>query len=172
MLNPIPLPSNTPTPPEKGEARLLLQWTAKPYHVHERSQTWYMWAGIAAVVLAVFAILTGSWTFAVVILLSAGVYFLLRNHEPAEQTMEIFEDGVRCKGTYWHWKDFKGFFLKTTPLFTELHLVPAQKRSMAVVMQTGDTDLRALRETLNERLTQLSDAEESVLDTFIRLSKL
>ena len=158
------------TAPAEGES--LLSWSARPYHVHDRDSGWYIRAGIAAALIAVYAVVTASWTFAIVILLGCGLYFLLRNHEPAPRTIEIFEGGVRFEGRFWDWKTFKGFFLKTTPAYTSLHILPASKSGPMIVLQTGDADVKAIRETLSIYIAQLSDAEESLLDSFIRFCKL
>lgn len=154
----------------KGE--LLLEWSARPYHVHERSERWYKAAGTVAVLIALYAILTGAWSFAIVILLSVAMYVLVHGHEPKEQSIALYDQGVFFRGRFTDWHDYKGFFLKKTPQYTELHLVPANRRMPRIALQTGAVDPQMIRQTLSVYVPQLSDAEESVLDMIIRSSKL
>jgi hypothetical protein len=162
----------TPQQNKENAGDVLLQWTGKPYAVHERTKDWYVKAGVVTVLVGVYAVLTASWTFAIVILLAAGVFYLLRDHEPREQTIEILRGGIRLQGVFRHWKSFKGFFLKITPNHTELHVLPISWREYPIMLHTGNADVREIRRIVSEHIPQLSDREESLLDSFIRFCKL
>jgi len=158
------------TPPAAPLAEPILEWEAPSIPHHERSPRWYAVAGITVLVMAAYAIVTGSWTFAVVVLLSAGMYFLLRREKPASKAISILPQGVNLDGRFYAWGDLESFWLIPTPGYTELHI--AQKSRSVLIVQTGAVPTDVVRAALSQFIREDSDRHESLLDIFIRICKL
>lgn len=159
------MPENVPTTP-------LLEWEAPSLHAPQRSARWYATAGSLVVTGAAFGFLSENWTFAVALLLLAGVYFLLRNAAPAPHRMQIQGDGFEVDGIFTAWKDCEAFWLLRLPTHAELHIRKKRGWDRDVRIQTAGIDLSLLRATLSPLLPEKSDERERLFDALIRLLKL
>lgn len=121
---------------------------------------------------AVYGILSGSWTFTIVILLCGAMYYLIRDHVPPLKTITLTDRGVLLEDAFTRWEDIQGFWFLETPAYTEMHFVPKTKGRPDILIQTNDQDLTALRMLLSPYSAELKDKQESLLDAFIRTAKL
>lgn len=160
--------TNTPTPPDE----ILMLWQAPIMPNHARSQRWYLIAGILALTLIAYAILTGAWTFAIVVLLSSGMYFLLRDHKHPKETIAITSSGVQVRSRFLRWQDIGGYWLVYAADYTELHFTPKDPKARDLKIQTGDQSIADLKTVLNGFVPELTDKHESLIDFFIRICKL
>jgi len=160
---------DTQTP--DGGPKELMAWTAPSRPVRERTVQWYIGGGAVVLIGIVYGILSDSWPFSVVMLLSGAMYYLLRGHQPPLRTIVLMEQGCSLDGRFMNWSDMRGYWLLFTPEYTELHLVPAGRRE-EIVLQTGDVNIADLRSALSSVLPELSDRKESMLDMIIRTCKL
>jgi antibiotic biosynthesis monooxygenase (ABM) superfamily enzyme len=151
---------------------VLLQWTARVQPEHARSPRWYMVGGILVVALTAYAIVTRVWTLAIVSMALGGVYFLTRNENAAERTIEIHEDGYVFENRFIPWNDCKDFWLLQFPGYVELHICRKRAGKREMVIQTGDIDVALLCSTLSRFLPLRADQHERLIDAFIRLCKL
>ncbi len=149
----------------------LLEWTASTHPVHERSPRWYLIGSIVVLGTAVYAIVTGAWTVALVALLVGGIYFLLRREPPTFKHISLFSAGYTLDGQFTFWGDCKEFWLIHTPHFTELHIGKQRSRTQTII-QTGSIDPTQIRSILSQFITMKSDQRERFLDAFIRFCKL
>src|SRR3989344_6428363 len=173
MEKPIPTDKR---PDEKGRVGSLLApilaWAAPALPVHERSKGWYIKGGVIALLLIAWGIISGSWTFSVVIVLCAGLYFLIRSHTPEAKPFIIAYQGVSFDGIFTQWDNLKNFRLLQTPTYTELTITQKARRSPTIHIQTGMVDPQLIRMALSQFLPEDSDHEEGLLDIIIRICKL
>ncbi len=151
---------------------MLLEWSAPVMAHHDRSQRWYLGGSVAVLVFAAYGIVTGNWTFTLVILLLGGTYFLTRNTPAPVRTMRIAERGFTFNDVFTQWADTKDFWLIVTPQYTELHIMRASGFDREVIIQTGPLDPQAIRDTLTPYIPERSNQKEKIVDTLIRLLKL
>jgi hypothetical protein len=147
-------------------------WTAPLVPHHERSSRWYAIGGVVVLSAAAFGIVTGNWTFSLVSLLVGAVYFLLRDTPPLLGQITITEQGVQLQGSFTRWSDCDSFWLITTPTYTELHIAKKQGIQRELVIQTGNTNIETLRQTLIQVIPEHSNKNERLVDLIIRLCKL
>lgn len=163
----VPAPQIAPEEPQ-----ILAGWEAPVLPRHERSKKWYTVNGIVVLVFAAYGILSGSWPFAIVVLLCGAMYYLMRDHVPSLQTIIITDKGVQLGETFTRWEDLSGFWLLETPLYTELHFIPVLKRRGEMLIQTGDQNNENLRQLIGARIPELTDKREGFLDALLRTAKL
>lgn len=166
---PAPPPQTTPLPPPDFRP---LSWEALTVPDHQRTKGWYLKGGIATLILAAWGIVTGAWSFSLVLLFIGGIYFLLRSHSPIPKRIVIEAAGVTFDGTFTPWSSLQSFWIIVTPSYRELHLRPVSIRVPSIVIQTGFTDLNILRKTLSAFLPEDSNREEGFIDMIIRICKL
>jgi len=166
----------TPEPPKNGieakELEPLLEWMAPVLPSHERSQRWYIAGGVAVVLGTAYGILTGSWSFAIVILLCGGVYFLIHNEKPPLKRMVITERGYLFEERFTRWEDCKGFWVLEMPNYLELHIDHQDPKRPDTVIQTGTMAPELVHQTIALFLKEESGKRENLIDTFIRICKL
>lgn len=169
-LPPAPPPQTPPLAPPPDFRPLT--WEALTVPNHERTKGWYLRGGIATLILAAWGIVTGAWSFSLVLLLIGGIYFLLRSHSPTPKRITIEDRGVTFDGTFTPWTSLQSFWIIRTPTYSELHIRPKSIRQPALIIQTGFTDLNILRKTLSAFLPEDSNREEGFIDMIIRICKL
>ena len=157
--------TQTPTPP-------VLTWNAPSGHDHDRSPQWYLIGGVAVLACAVYGILTGSWSFALVSLLIGGLYFLVRKHEMPRRTIAISETGVNFEGTETPWTGCREFWILDTPLATELHITRKQGLDREIVIHMEEVPIDSVREFISTFLPENLNRRERLVDKFIRYCKL
>lgn len=163
-------PTPEPNAPERMEP--LLRWSAPQRFTPERGERWYLVGSIFVIGGAVYGILTGSWPFAIVIVLTGAMYFLLRGHSAPETQITIYPTGVLFEGQYMSWQDLKSYWFIATPHFTQLHIAAKDKRKDDIALHTGVVPVNDIRNVLNAFLPEESDKQEPLLDTILRICKL
>ncbi len=160
--------TNTPITLESVPVR---SWDAPTHPSYERTKRWYITAGIVVFIAATWGIFTGSWPFAIVCVLAGGMYALIHDHKHADTHIELHDSGVLLGGTFTRWDELSGFWILQTPQYSELRFVERRPR-MRMIIQTGTQDLAQLRMILGQRLPELTQMKESILDILLRLCKL
>lgn len=158
--------------PAAPEPATLLTWSAPSQAAHDRSHRWYVVGGALAVGFAAYGILTGSWPFAIVIILCAAMYMLLKGHTPPMNTIAIRENGILFEGRFTRWEDIEGYWILVMPTYGELHVAFRDKRRPQLVIQTGEVPLLQIRTTIGSHITELTDKHETLIDMIIRICKL
>ena len=149
----------------------VLAWEGLTRPVFERTKRWYTVAGAIVVLCTGYAIVTGAWSFAVVCVLACGMFVLVRDHVPHPVKVELHDSGVLFDGDFVRWDELSGFWILATPGYTELRFVP-KRRAHRMSVQTAGVDLAQLRMVLGQRIQELTEKRESLLDVFIRLGKI
>ncbi|MEK7529230.1 MAG: hypothetical protein AAB592_05680 [Patescibacteria group bacterium] len=72
----------------------VIEWSAPEYHRYEKGVLWYVIAAVLLTGIVFYAISTGGWTFAVAILVFAGVYALIYHKEPKRLNMQLSNVGI------------------------------------------------------------------------------
>ncbi len=160
--------TSTPLSP----AETLLTWQAPIMPNHERTQRWYIVAGISVIAMIAYGILSGAWSFAIVMMLCAGLYFALRDHKHGNETIQITTLGVTIRSRFLRWEDISGYWLLDTPEYSELHITPKDTRVHELKIQTGNQPRGTLKDVLNQFVPELTNAHESLIDFCIRICKL
>ncbi|MBP9773925.1 MAG: hypothetical protein KBD00_04855 [Candidatus Peribacteraceae bacterium] len=149
----------------------VLEWQAPSQIDHDRSERWYAIAGILAVALIVYGLLTGAWTMSLVIAIAAGLYFLVRNEKHALHSIRILEAGIEYDGKVEVWDAFKNFWILRGITHTQLH-VARKGLKPDIVIFTDSIDAHAIYEALNPHLPHDPEKREKMIDAIIRYCKI
>lgn len=160
---------NTLPPPATSP---LLQWRAPVVPHHERSARWYTIGAALVIAGAAWGIVTGNWSFALVILLLGATYYLIRNEPPLERTITVTDQGFQLKDRFTPWSDCRDFWLIYTPQYTELRIGSNQRLRADAVIQTGDANPALIRQTLLQFLPERPNQHEHLIDRLLRTLQL
>jgi len=151
----------------------VFSWEAPEFIKHQKGPIWFIIAGIIAVMLIVYAVMSNSWTFAVAILIMSGVYFLYQHLEPNKIVVTISEMGVKFDSQEFPFSDIEAFwFIYKPPHVQNLHLRTKKKFQQDLVIPLENQDPAPLYEFLASKVPEWSDKEESIQETLIRSLKL
>ena len=151
---------------------ILLSWEAPRTPTHVRSPRWYVAGGVFVLSCAVYGIVTGQWSFTIVMILLAGMYVLTRNSSDTKVSMVITREGVICNNEFTAWKDLTDFWMLQGAEYVELHIAKRKRWNGEMMVLTGDNNPQLIRTTLGQYLPERSGQKERFLDTIIRICKL
>lgn len=149
----------------------VLSWDGLARPTVIRTRRWYVLAGIVALATAIYGIVSGSWALAIVSILVGGMYGLIHDHPSPMAHIDLYDNGLQLDGHFVRWDQLAGFWILTTPDYTELRFV-RRHVGKRLAIQLGTQDPEQLRMILTQRLPELTQMHESVLDVCIRLCKL
>lgn len=92
-----------------------ITWEFPEYEKHERGRNWYIIAGVIAVGLIVYAILSANYFFALIILIVGFIIALWQYNEPLIINFSIEPDGVRLVDKFYSYHRFKDFSIVYKP---------------------------------------------------------
>lgn len=159
---PSALPSSEP----------LLTWQATTHVVHERGMKWYIAAGIVLLAGIAYGLYSGAWSLIVVLVLCGLMYGMLHNHVPALKTIVISEEGVKLDDKFERWDQFKGFWIIETPINSELHIAPKNRKQDEIIMQLNGVQPELVKQVLGPLTEEIREKKETLIDKFIRICKL
>lgn len=151
---------------------MYLQWTAPRKPAHQRGKGWYVGTGIAAAILLAYALLTQTWTFAVVLVLLAVVYGLVHNKPHPPMSITLTESGVQWGTKFIPWKDVSGYWMLQGPDFVELNIERKNGMERRITILTGTEDPHLIHAMLSQCIPHFQDRGENLLDAILRLCKL
>jgi hypothetical protein len=149
-----------------------LQWQAPRIPNHERGKTWYMIGGGAIIAMAAYGLISGAWSFAIVILLCGAMYFLVRDHSFGNSTCTINDLGVQIDEIFTPWSDIAGYWFLQLPTYTEIHFSMKRPHSSDLRIQIGSLSPNDMRTFIRDKSVELTDKGEGFLDMLLRLTKL
>jgi hypothetical protein len=159
---------NTNTPTQSP----ALSWQAPRVANIDRGSGWYVTGGAVVLAGAVFGVLAGVWSLAIVCVLCGALYFLVRDHTFPDVTCALTDKGVQIGDTFLAWTQVKGYWFVITPSYTELRFTPKAPRTPDLFIQTGTLLPLDIRTFLAGKTDELTDKQERLVDILLRLTKL
>ena len=153
----------------KGEmdlGQVLQEWNFQEYEHYERGAVWYIIMSILGVLFVLYAIFTGNFLFAVVIVLFAIILFLQSHQQPSKVLFKITDLGLVVGARFYPYTEFNNFylvynppevktlFLDTKSLWQPLMRIPLLEQNPLEVKQTL---LEFLPEDLEKEEEPLAD---------------
>jgi len=151
----------------------IISWEAPEYIQHEKGWKWFLAAGIAVLLLAVYSAVTGNWTLVIAILVMSALYVKLHFELPKPIEIIISKAGVKAGRKHIPFQDIKSFWIIYEPPHVKtLNLKMNKTFQQDVTIQLGNQDPGDLREFLCAQVREIEGKKESFADTLIRIFKL
>mgnify|MGYP001583413297 CR=1 FL=1 len=135
--------------------KVLHEWTISEYDQHERNLAWYIIMLVFGLLLVGYALFTGNFLFALIIILSAIILFLQSQQHPHKIPFKIAELGVIINTRFYPYSELKDFYVIYNPpevktLFIETK-TSFRPRLRIPLMDEDPNEIRfAMREFLPE----------------------
>ncbi len=95
--------------------QVLHEWGFQEYEHYERGKSWYVFMAIIGLFLVFYAIFTGNFLFAVIIVLFSIILFLQNHQNPAKVLFQITNTGIVVGTRFFSYSEFEGFYLIYNP---------------------------------------------------------
>ncbi|MEK7105323.1 MAG: hypothetical protein AAB865_01425 [Patescibacteria group bacterium] len=160
--------------PEQVYGTSLISWETLEYPKHDRSARWYVIAGVIAVALLAYALLTASFPFAVIVLMTIIIIFLSHLREPERILVHVTTNGVLIGHRFYAYKEIRDFAIVYEPPRTKLLYLDFFSRWHPLTsVPLEDVDPNALRQALLPYVIEdLSRDSETLTDVLARLFKI
>ncbi len=154
--------------------KIVYQWVVKEFEKYDRNKRWYFMTGMAGLILFVYAVISGNYLFALIVVLFAIIMYLQDMLEPAEVPFAITTTGIILGKKFYRYSELKNFWMIYTPpqvknLYFGLDNVFKHRLQVPLM----DYDPRPIRDYLRGYLTEdLEQEEEPLSDRFARLFRI
>lgn len=152
---------------------IFLKWQAPLYINHARSKKWFMVAGVLIGLLAIGALIFNDWTFAMALVIAAGVYYLVHHNDSREVDVSLNEFGIMIDEKFYPFVDMKGFWIVWDGRRLILNFrVKGNTVLRDIQVSLHGTNPHFVREFFGFHVKELTDFEESLSDKIIRTFNL
>jgi hypothetical protein len=162
------MPKKLSEQPITGET--LHEWTIQEYEQHERALLWYILMLSVGLAMVLFAMFTGNFLFAVIIILFAIILFLQSHQLPPQVAFKITELGVILGDRFYPYSEFDSFYIiYQPPEVKTLYLTHKSIYRPMLRIPLLDENPVETRHTLREFLSEdLEKEEEPMADRVAR----
>lgn len=141
----------------------------------ERSKRWYTIAGILAGVCLLYAVFSGNFLFAAIIVMAAFIYVYSSFESPLYVQVIITEEGIHIGRKYYRYQDLLSFWILFQPSEGVKHLFldfkSKARPTLSIPLQdVSPLEIRAI--LLNYLPEDLEKEDEPISDTMSRYFKL
>ena len=155
----------------RAAGKKLITWKAPEYHHYEKTNDWFWWAGLLAIILLGFATWQGSFLFGILILISWFVIVLYAVRKPDEIDFALSENGILIDNKLYSWQSLKSFWIFHNPPFpTEVSFESKKTLMPYIRVPLGDKNLDEVKTLLKKHLREV-EQEESIIDHLAHLAR-
>ncbi|MEK7665365.1 MAG: hypothetical protein AAB337_00610 [Patescibacteria group bacterium] len=152
----------------------IVSWETWEYPKYQRSRFWYVAMGIIGTALLLFSVFSGSFMFAVIILMIGIIFFLSHLREPARIMVHITTTGILIGRSFYDFHELKDFSIVYRPQDVRLlylDFVSAFHPLTSISLDEADPNI--IRTALIPFvLEDLDRTDETLTDLIARLYKL
>ena len=154
-------------PAGKGEANIIMSWTAIEAEGRERGPRWFSVLGGLALLFVIFGIFTENYFFSIFIVLAALILMFYIKRGPQEVEVLITSKGVQIGRSFLEFKDLKSFWILEKQDPPELSLETGRVMAPFLRVPLQGVGPEELKETL-VRFLKEEEHKESASDQVAR----
>ena len=156
--------------PEDLLGDTLYEWTIEEYEQHTRGMLWYVISIGLGLLLVIFAVVSGNFLFALIIVLFGIILFLQSHQAPLQVPFKITELGVVVGNRFYKYNELDDFYIIYKPPHVKtLFLSTTSITRPLIRIPLLDVNPIDVRHTLIEFLEEdIEKEEEPFSDSFIR----
>ncbi len=157
-----------------AEAQDVFVWEAPAHDHHARGPRWYVVMGIVALGFTAYAVFTGNFLFAFLILLTAIILVLAGNEPSAAALVQIGHNGVVWHDEFLPYDDMRDFAIVYQPPEVKvIYIHPKSWIRPRLRIPLGDQDPLAIRAHLRQYAHEdLTLKDEHATDILARLFRV
>lgn len=142
----------------------LHEWTIQEYEQYERGSRWFWLMGIIGILSLIYALLSGNFLFALVIILFAIILYLQSHQVPPQLPFVITDLGVIVGRRFHAYSELEAFYIVYRPPEVKmLFLQPKSSLEPMLRIPLLDTDPVEIRFSLLQFLQENVEKEDEPL---------
>ncbi len=143
-----------------------MKWECFLYPEYIRTKKWYAGAITAVVLLVIYGLATNSWTFSIVVLITAGVYYYLHSDDTPVIEIKISDIGLKVGQRVYPFTDLKTFWIDyQPPNHQTLNLVNKNQYKEEVSVQMHGQNPSEVRRILTQYLPEWEEREKNLTES-------
>ncbi|MEW6408422.1 MAG: hypothetical protein AB1465_07105 [Patescibacteria group bacterium] len=152
---------------------IKMEWYAPEYQQYERHPAWFLFLGIIAGILTIYALIVGNFLFAIIIVMLAIIINMLSRRQPENLHLAITRHGFKVNDKLYTFEDDLASFwiLYRPPHLKTLNLQRKQNILPTLTFQLSDENPLKIRELLLDHLPEDIEKEEHYADKIARQMK-
>ena len=150
-------------------------WETPEYEKHERTKLWYIEAIIIALLLLLFAFLTGNFLFAVIIIITSLIIILHDSRDPDMVEIRLTDEGIVVGRKFYDYDEFKDFSIVYKPKqgVKKLYLEFKNVVRPRISINLENMNPLPIRETLLKYLSEdLEQTDQHLSESLAKIFKL
>jgi hypothetical protein len=153
---------------------VAFSWEFKEYEQYERGGKWYLIMSIIAILLILFAVLSGNYLFALIVVLFVIIMFLQNLQHPLPVEFGLTDNGIVLGNKFYSYRELDKFWLLYSPPAVQmLYFEPKTIVRHRLSVPLPDIDPSKVRDFLNQFLTEdLEQEEEPFSERLSRILKI
>lgn len=160
-----------PYEPEEIDLSRPVSWRAQEYIHQEKGTKWFLLFGVVFIALMAIAVLTGSWSFAVLLVVIAAVIIILAKRPPREIEYSLSEEGLHVDNTLHKYADFKSFGVIRDGEEFSIMLIPRRRFQPGITVYFPEEAGEDIVDVLGSRLP-MRDLHLDAVDKLVRKLRL
>ena len=150
-----------------------ISWNAPEYADYEKGAKWKIGALIILILSIIISIAMGAWSFALVVLVFAAVYYLVHREDIKKVDVKISDVGIKFGLRKYPFTMIEGFWIiYNPPLVKTLNLRLHGKLLHDVIIQLEEQTPEEVRTFLKAKATEFEGRQEYFSDAVLRFLKL
>lgn len=151
----------------------VISWTAQEYIKMEKGVLWFVIAGLIAILLIVYSLKQGSWTFAGAVFAAIIAYSIHDRNNPGKIKIILSEIGIKIGHHKIPYSHMKAFWLVYHPPFIQtLNIRTTDAFIPDITIQLAGKDPAKIRQHLIKQIPEWEGKQENFMDSLARFLKL
>ncbi len=154
----------------------VVKWVAPEFLEVHRGTTWKIGAAVLTTLLIMYAIWQGTYSFVVVLVLLAGIYFLFITSAPKPKTIEIAltTRGIHAGKQFISYSEMEAFWIFYRPdqNLKTLNVLLKSGFVREFSYQLADQDPNEVHDYMSSHVYELEGREETFIEKTTRILKL
>ncbi len=158
----------------EDERDMIVSWEYSEADRYDRGGRWYFAMGAVGLGLLLYALASGNFLFALIIIMFGLVIYLSSIQAVTESVVTIDDRGIQVGGAFYGYQEISHFwFVYEPPVVKQLYLDFKEPWKPRVIIGLGDQNPNEVREVLAAFVVEdLTKDEEPLLDAIGRVLKL
>ena len=152
---------------------VMISWRAPEYIKIKKSYTWFVIASLMTILLVVYSLKEGSWSFAMAVMAAAIAYGVYVRQKPKNVEIVVSEMGIKIgkyKIPYSHMRVF--WIVYHPPFIQTLNIRTVDAFTPDIAIQLGEQSPVKVREYMVKQVPEWEGKHENFIDSLARLLKL
>ena len=151
-----------------------IEWSVPEYEQYSRGPYWYIIMGSISLILVIYAVFTGNFLFALILILAGIIMFLQSHQMPRQISFKITETGLVLGRKFYSYNEFENFYLfYNPPEVKTLFIQPVSVMQPALRIPLLDQNPLEVKFALRQYIAEdAGKSEEPTSDTLSRRFKI